>query len=95
MEGGTTFHFVTEGIEAALAQAMAAAGGLDVRLGGGASTVRQYLAAGLVDTLHVPVVPVVLGGGERLFEGPLPAGYEVVDFVPSATVAHVHIAKTG
>ena len=73
MAGGTTFHFVTEGIEAALDRARAAADGAHVRLGGGASTVRQYLRAGLLDELHVAVVPVLLGSGERLF-GDLGAG---------------------
>jgi dihydrofolate reductase len=68
MAGGTTFHFVTDGIEPALARAMEAAGGKDVRLGGGASAARQYLAAGLVDELQLNVVPVLLGDGERLFE---------------------------
>jgi dihydrofolate reductase len=68
MEGGTTFHFVTDGIEPALARAREAAGGRDVRLGGGASAAQQYLAAGLVDELQLNIVPVLLGGGERLFE---------------------------
>ena len=68
MAGGTTFHFVTDGIEAALERARAAAGGAHVRLGGGADTVQQYLRAGLLDELHVVVVPVLLGGGERLFD---------------------------
>jgi dihydrofolate reductase len=68
MEGGTTFHFVTDGIEAALARAREAAGGKDVRLGGGAEAAQQYLAAGLVDELQLNVVPVLLGAGERLFE---------------------------
>ena len=92
MDGGTTFHFVTDGIESALAQAIAAADGGDVRLGGGAETVRQYLRAGLVDELHVPVVPVLLGDGERLFEdiGP-PEDFEVVEFVSSPGVAHVRL----
>ena len=83
MEGGTAFHFVTGGIEAALEQAFAAAGGQDVRLGGGASTVRQYLRAGLVDEMHVAVAPVLLGGGERLFEdlGVLPE-YGDIEFIP-------------
>ncbi|SDX94513.1 RibD C-terminal domain-containing protein [Modestobacter sp. DSM 44400] len=85
MAGGTTFTFVTDGIEAALAQACAAAGDADVRLGGGADTVRQYLRAGPVDELHVTVVPVLLGGGERLydaFDGG-PAGLECVEFAGS------------
>jgi dihydrofolate reductase len=68
MQGGTTFHFVTDGIESALAQAREAAGGQDVRLGGGAEAAQQYLAAGLVDELQLNVVPVLLGGGKRLFE---------------------------
>jgi len=68
MEGGTTFHFVTEGIESALSQAREAAGGKDVRLGGGAEAAQQYLAAGLVDELQLNVVPILLGAGERLFE---------------------------
>ncbi|KAA0103190.1 dihydrofolate reductase, partial [Methylobacterium sp. P1-11] len=67
MEGGTTFHFVTDGIEAALDQARAAAGDSDVKIGGGVSTVRQYLLAGAIDELHLAVSPVVLGRGEHLF----------------------------
>jgi len=95
MQGGTTFHFVTDGIKAALDLAFAAAGGQDVRLGGGAATVRQYLAAGLVDELHVAVVPVLLGGGERLFEGGVGAdGYRCVELVASPAVAHVRLART-
>jgi len=69
MEGGTTFHFVSDGIEPALARAREAAGGKDVRLGGGAAVAQQYLAAGLVDELQLNIAPVLLGGGERLFEG--------------------------
>jgi dihydrofolate reductase len=68
MEGGTTFHFVTDGIESALARALEAAEGADVRLGGGADAARQYLAAGLIDELQLNIVPVLLGDGERLFE---------------------------
>jgi dihydrofolate reductase len=68
MQGETTFHFVTDGIESALAQARAAAAGKDVRLGGGASAAQQYLAAGLIDELQLNIVPTLLGGGERLFE---------------------------
>ena len=95
MEGGTTFHFVDGGIEAALEQAVEAAGGQDVRIGGGASTVRQYLRAGLVDMLHLPIAPVLLGRGERLFDGldDLPAGYEVSELVCSPYVAHVRVTK--
>jgi dihydrofolate reductase len=69
MEGGTTFYFVTDGIESALDQARQAAGDQDVLVAGGASAIRQYLAAGLVDELHLHLAPVVLGDGERLLEG--------------------------
>ena len=69
MEGGTTFHFVTDGIHAALARAKEAARGKDVRLGGGVATVRQYLAAGLVDEMHLVIAPALLGRGENLFAG--------------------------
>jgi dihydrofolate reductase len=69
MAGGTTFHFVTDGIKAALARAKEAAQGKDVRLGGGAATIRQYLTAGLLDELHLAISPVLLGRGEHLFAG--------------------------
>ncbi|KAB2381650.1 dihydrofolate reductase family protein [Actinomadura montaniterrae] len=69
MKGGTTFHFVTDGIEAAMARAREAAGDADVSVAGGASTVNQYLAAGLIDELRLHIAPVVLGAGERLFVG--------------------------
>jgi dihydrofolate reductase len=95
MSGGTTFSFVTDGIEAALERATAAARGADVRLGGGVSTVHEYLRAGLLDEIHVAVVPVLLGGGERLFEGVGPAleGWRCVEFAPSASVAHVRLRR--
>ena len=97
MEGGTTFHFVSDGIEAALEQAYAAAGGQDVRIGGGASTVQQYLRARLVDELHIAIAPIFAGAGERLFDhldgGPV--GYAVVEQVSIGTVTHVRIVKTG
>jgi len=95
MAGGTTFHFVTEGIEAALAQARAAAGGKDVKIGGGVSTVRQYLQAGLVDELQFAISPVVLGRGEALFAGlDLPAlGFRVVEHVATAAATHVTLAR--
>jgi dihydrofolate reductase len=95
MSGGTTFHFVTDGIEAALERAREAAGSRDVRLGGGAATVQQYLRAGLVDELHLAVVPVLLGGGERLFEGlgRAMAGWRCVEFAPSRSVAHVRLRR--
>jgi len=96
MEGGTTFHFVSDGIEAALEQASAAAGGQDVRIGGGASTVQQYLRARLVDELHIAIAPIFAGAGERLFDhldgGPV--GYEVVEQVSIGSVTHVRIVKT-
>ncbi len=95
MAGGTTFHFVTDGIGAALDRARVAAGDRHVRLGGGASTVRQYLRAGLVDDLHVAVVPVLLGGGERLFGdlGSALDAYRCVESAPSAAVAHVRLRR--
>jgi dihydrofolate reductase len=68
MQGGTTFHFVTDGIQVALGRALEAANGSDVRLGGGAATIQQYLRAGLIDEMHVAIVPVLLGSGERLFD---------------------------
>ena len=96
MAGGTTFHFVTDGIEAALQRARAAARGAPVRLGGGVSTVRQYLRAGLLDELHV-VVPVLLGDGERLFDdlGGALAGWRTVEFAPSPVVAHIRLRRGG
>jgi len=95
MEGGTTFHFVVDGIEAALERAFDAAGGADVRLGGGVSTIQQYLRARLLDELHLVIVPVLLGGGERLFDRLDGAGddYEVVEFVSSSLVGHVRLAR--
>lgn len=95
MEGGTTFHFVTEGIEAALDQARAAAGELDVKIGGGVSTVRQYLIGGHVDEIHLAVSPVLLGAGENLFEGiDLRAlGYQVREHVASDAATHILLAR--
>ncbi|GAB1689937.1 dihydrofolate reductase family protein [Krasilnikovia sp. M28-CT-15] len=94
MRGGTTFHFVTDGIAAALERAFAAAGGRDVRLGGGVATIRQCLRAGLVDEMHVAVVPVLLGAGERLLGGDATEGYEVTGFVPTDAVAHYRFARS-
>jgi dihydrofolate reductase len=96
MEGGTVFHFVTDGIEAALARARQAAGGRDVRLGGGAATVRRYLEAGLVDSLHLAVSPVLLGAGESLWAGlDLPGlGYRVSESVGSEAATHVVLTKS-
>lgn len=91
MEGGTTFHFVTGGIREALEQARAAAGGRDVRVGGGANTIQQYLREGLIDELHIAISPVLLGAGERLFEGVdlRMLGYECVEFAASEKATHV------
>jgi dihydrofolate reductase len=97
MKGGTVFHFVTGGIEEALARAKEAAGDRDVRLGGGVSTVRQYLRAGLVDELHLVLSPTLLGQGESLFRDlDLPAlGYECVEHLPGArAAAHLILRKT-
>jgi len=95
MQGGTTFHFVDDDIETVLERAFEAAGGDDVRLGGGASTLQQYLRAGLIDEMHVAVVPIVLGAGERLFDhlDGGPDGYECVELVSSPAVAHVRFAR--
>jgi dihydrofolate reductase len=93
MDGGTTFHFVTDGIESALEQATAAAGDLDIRLGGGVATIQEYLRAGLVDDLHVSVVPILLGRGERLFENLDDAtdNYECAELVASDAVVHLRM----
>jgi len=95
MAGGTTFHFVTDGIEAALARAVEAAGGLDVRLGGGVATIRQYLSAGLVDEMHLAISPVLLGRGENLFLGlDLPRlGYVRSEHVATANATHVVLTR--
>jgi dihydrofolate reductase len=90
MRGGTTFHFVTEGIETALERAVEAGGGRDVLIAGGANAAQQYLRAGLVDEMEIHVVPLLLGGGSRLFENLTggPAGFECVGLVSSPAVAH-------
>ena len=89
LEGGTTFHFVTDGIESALEQARAVAGDLDVSIAGGASTVNQYLRAGLLDELFLHVAPILLGGGERLFEDAGDPVLEPVEAIHSPAVTHV------
>ena len=89
MEGGTTFHFVTDGIESALEQARAVAGDLDVSIAGGASTVNQYLRAGLLDELFLHVAPILLGAGERLFEDVGDPVLEPVEAIHSPAVTHV------
>jgi dihydrofolate reductase len=90
------FHFVTDGIEAALEQALEAADGKDVRLGGGAATIQQYLRAGLIDELHLAIAPILLGSGERLFdnlEGGR-TGYECAELVSSPAAAQVRLVRT-
>jgi dihydrofolate reductase len=89
MEGGTTFTFVMDGIESALAQAREAAGDGDVAIGGGAQTVRQYLSAGLIDELRLHVAPVVLGAGERLFDGVGDLTLEPISVSGTGLVTHV------
>ncbi len=93
MAGGTEFRFVTDGIHAALQQARDAAGNRDIRVGGGVSTIRQYLQAGLIDELHLAVRPVLMGEGEALFAGiDLPAlGYEAVKHVAGDRATHVYL----
>ncbi|MBP2330683.1 dihydrofolate reductase [Kibdelosporangium banguiense] len=89
MDGDTTFYFVTDGIESALAQAQAAAGDGDVAIQGGATTVNQYLAAGLIDELRLHIVPLTLGAGTRLFEGVPPLNLEQVNSRAATSVTHV------
>jgi dihydrofolate reductase len=95
MEGGTTFYFVTNGAESALAQAREAAGGRDIRIGGGVSTIRQYLQARVIDEMHVVISPVLLGSGEGLFAGiDLPAlGYERTEHATTANAMHFVVAR--
>jgi dihydrofolate reductase len=95
MKGGTTFYFVTDGIQSALRQAREAAGGRDVRIGGGAATIRQYLRAGEIDEMHLAVSPVLLGRGESLLQGlDLPAlGFDVTEHVPTELATHVVLSK--
>ncbi|NJO32035.1 MAG: dihydrofolate reductase [Rhodospirillales bacterium] len=95
MEGGTVFHFVTGGIEAALEQARSAAEDKNVKIGGGVSTVRQYLQAGLVDEMHLAISPVVFGQGEALFAGlDLPAlGFRVIDHAATEAATHIVLAR--
>ncbi len=97
MEGGTTFHFVTGGIDEALMMAKDAAGAKDVRIGGGAATIRQYLEARLVDEMHLVVSPVALGSGEPLLQGlDLPGlGYRVAEHAMSKAAMHVRLEGAG
>jgi len=96
MEGGTTFYFVTSGIEEALRLARQAAGDKDVKIGGGVSTVRQYLQAGHVDSIHLAVAPVLLGQGEALLTGlDLPAmGFSVTDHESTEHATHVILTRS-
>jgi dihydrofolate reductase len=95
MDGGTTFYFVTDGVQSALEQAREAAGGRDIRIGGGVSTVRQYLEAGRIDEMHVAISPVLLGSGEHLLAGiDLPSlGYDLTEHAATANATHVVVAK--
>jgi dihydrofolate reductase len=95
MAGGTTFHFVTDGIQAALARAREAANGQDIRLGGGVATIQQYLRARLIDELHLAIAPTLLGSGEHLFAGLDAAalGYQCSEHVSSANATHVILAR--
>jgi dihydrofolate reductase len=95
MEGGTTFHFVTDGPVVALERAREAAGGKDVRVGGGVNTIQQYLRLRLIDELHIAISPVVLGAGERLFDGVnLSAlGYTCTQHVASPKATHIVLSK--
>lgn len=95
MEGNTTFHFVTGGIHEALDRAREAADGMDVRIGGGPNVIQQYLREALIDELHVAIAPVLLGRGERLFEGVdlRTLGYECVEFAASEKATHVVLRR--
>jgi dihydrofolate reductase len=97
MQGGTVFHFVTGGIQAAFEAARAAAGGRDIRLGGGVATIRQFLNAGLIDELHLAQRPVLLGRGESLFAGidAHALGYECARFLPGERASHVFLRRRG
>jgi dihydrofolate reductase len=97
MKGGTTFHFVTDGIHAALERAKDAAKGKDVRVGGGVSTVRQYLQAGLLDELHLAVRPMLMGKGENLWNGldVRALGYDPVGHIAGVRATHVFLRKRG
>jgi dihydrofolate reductase len=97
MAGGTTFHFVTDGIEAALKRAVEAANGKDVHLGGGVATIRQYLRAGLIDEMHFAISPLLLGSGEHLFAGidAVSLGYRCTEHTPSQNATHIVLTKQG
>ena len=95
MDGGTTFHFVTDGIHRALERALEAANGLDVRVGGGIATLRQFLRARLIDEMHLAIAPMLLGSGESLFAGLdlLSLGYRCAEQAPTQRTTHLVIRK--
>ena len=95
MAGGTTFHFVTDGIHTALERAKESASGQDVRLGGGVAAIRQYLSASLIDVMHLAIAPALLGSGEHLFEGldTVALGYRCTQHVATASVTHVVLTR--
>jgi dihydrofolate reductase len=95
MDGGTTFYFVTDGVQAALEQAREAAGGRDIRIGGGVNTIRQFLQAGLIDEMHMAIAPILLGTGEHLLTGiDLPSlGFERTEHETTANAMHFVVAK--
>jgi dihydrofolate reductase len=95
MEGGTTFHFVTDGLHAALQRAKEAAKDKDIRLGGGVATIRQYLREGLIDEMHLAVSPVLLGSGEHLLAGidTTKLGYQCIEHVPTPNATHVVLKR--
>jgi dihydrofolate reductase len=97
MEGGTTFHFVTDGFHAALRRAVEAANGRDVRIVGGVGTIRQYLTAGLIDEMHLAIAPILLGSGEHLLAGinASELGYQVAEHIPTTGATHVVLTKRG
>jgi dihydrofolate reductase len=95
MNGGTVFHFVTDGIHATLQRALDAAGGRDVRLGGGVAAIRQYLCAGLIDEMHLAISPILLGSGENLLAGidAPKLGYRCTEHVPTPSTTHVVLTR--
>jgi dihydrofolate reductase len=95
MDGGTVFHFVTDGIHAALERAREAANGQDIRLGGGVATIRQYLQAGLIDELHIAISPILLGSGEHLFANLDTAamGYRCMEHVATSRALNCFLTK--
>ena len=95
MAGGTVFHFITDGIEAARKRALEAAGGKDIRVGGGVATIREYLNAGLIDEMHFAISPVLLGSGEHLLGGIdlTRLGFECTEHVPTASATHVVLTR--